>query len=233
MQQIMQQRLTNSFCIDGEGVIEKNIAAGVSELNLLTRDPLSVAEKYKQHGLAGKIVVYADQINKRMLKKLTKQGFDLAIYIDLLLFNERELEKLSLTGLPVFIPLYDDLTRTGQIDSQFGMSPAKLIEEMGFLDRDCTIVGGAYADKDDLELLGSYDAKVAVCPISQSMAGSTFSNIVLMQKHGLKIGLGSGANPEIDLKKESEYLYLTTLSLLENPQAITLEEIQKLTGENT
>lgn len=233
MQQIMLQKLTNSFCIDGEGVVEKNIAVGVSELNLLTHDPFAAAEKYKKFNLTGKIIIYADDYKKNVTKKLTKQGFDLAIYIDLLSFNERELEKLSLTCLPVFIPLYDDLTRTGQIDSQFGMSPAKLIEEMGFLDRDCTIVGGTYADKDDLELLGSYGAKIAVCPVWQSQKGAALTNIVLMQKYGLKIGLGNGGNPEIDLAKESEYLYLTTLSLLENPQAITLEEIQKLTGENT
>lgn len=232
MQQIMLQKLTNSFCIDGDGVIEKNVAAGVARLNLLTSDPFAAAEKYKQHGLSGKIIVRAEQLDKRALKKLTKQGIDLAIYIDLLLFDEKQLEKFSLTGLPVFIPLFDDLTKTGQIDSNFGISPAKLIEEMGFLDRDCTIVGGAYADKDDLEILGSYGAKIAVCPISQSQSGATFSNVVLMRKAGLNIGIGSGANSEIDLAKECEYLYLTTLSLLENPQAIQREEIQKLTGEN-
>lgn len=233
MQQIMQQKLTNSFCIDGDGVIEKNVAAGVRRLNLLTRDPIAAAEKYKKFNLTGKIIIYADDYKKSLAKKLEKQGLDLAIYIDLLLFNERQLEKFSGFGVPVFIPLYDDLVATGQIDSDFGMSPAKLIEEMGFLDRDCTIVGGAYADKDDLELLGSYGAKIAVCPIWQSKKGATFTNILLIQKYGLKIGLGSGANSEINLAKEVEYLYLTTLSLLENPQAIALEEIQKLTGENT
>lgn len=232
MQQKMQQRLTNSFCIDGKDVIERNIAAGVVRLNLLTEDPLAAAEKYKNYGLSGKIIVRADLLDKRTLKKLIKQGIDLAIYIDLLSFDERQLEKFSLTGLPVFIPLFDDLTKTGQIDSNFGTSPAKLVEDMGFLDRDCTIISGAYADKDDLELLGSYGAKIVVCPISQSKLGATFSNVVLMHKSGLKVGIGSGKNDEINLAKECEYLYLTTLSLLENPQAITLEEIQNMTGEN-
>lgn len=232
MQQNMQQKLTNSFCVDGSGVIEQNVAAGVGRLNLLTRDPLAAAEKYKKFNLTGKIIIHADDYKKSLAKKLEKQGFDLAIYIDLLKYSDRQLEKFSLTGLPVFIPLYDDLVETGQIDSEFGMSPAKLVEEMGFLDRDCTLIGGTYADKDDLELLGSYGAKIAVCPIWQSQSGKALTNVVLMKKYGLKIGLGSGENAEIDLKSEGEYLYLTTLSLLEDPQAIERAEIQKLTGEN-
>ena len=49
---------------------------------------------------------------------------------------------------------------------------------------------------------------------------------------GLKVQLGSGGNAEINMTGEANYLYLTTLSLLENPQAVSREEIQRMTGEN-
>lgn len=232
MQQNMLQNFTNSFCIDGEGVIEKNVAVGVKTLNLLTSNPLLAAKKYQQFSLAGKIIVKPDEIKFSTIKKLQKQGIDLALYIDLSCYDEKQLEKFSALNMPVFIPLFDNLKKTGEIASQYGISPAKLIEDMGFLDRDCTIVGGEYADKDDLEILGSYGAKMAVCPIFQSQQGETFSNVVLMQKMGLKVQLGSGGNAEINMTGEANYLYLTTLSLLENPQAVSREEIQRMTGEN-
>ena len=136
MQQNMLQNFTNSFCIDGEGVIEKNVAAGVKTLNLLTSNPLLAAKKYQQHSLAGKIIIKPDEIKFSTIKKLQKQGIDLALYIDLSCYDEKQLEKFSALNMPVFIPLFDNLKKTGEIASQYGISPAKLIEDMGFLDRD-------------------------------------------------------------------------------------------------
>ncbi len=218
----MQQRYVNAFCIDHEGVIEENVRAGVKVLNILTSSPKKINDQMKAAGLDGVIVLRPDDINKNL-----KLDFPIAMYVDILECDEKRLEELSMHALPCVIPLFENLQRTGEISAAYDTSPAKLIEDMGFLDRDCTILGGSYADKDDLDILGSYGAKMVLCPRMFARAGSILPNIKLMAKHGLKLQMGSG-DESVDFEKEIDFLHLTTLALLENPKAVTKEEIKKI-----
>ncbi len=225
----MQQNKTNAFCCDGDGVIEKNFQNGVKYLRLKTSCPKKAEEKMKKFGMEGKLVLsFADW--KRFSKDLS---FETEVFVDLNQMDAKTLEEISLSKANIVLPLFDNLVRTGEINSNYGISPAKLAEDMGFLDRHATIIGGAYADKDDLEILGLYGTKVVICPRANAKKGNLMPNIVLMQKHGLVVSVGSDDYDEIDLNRECEMLYLSTLSMLENPNIVSFEKIKKyITGEN-
>ncbi len=219
----MLKKYVNGFCLDGEGVIEKNAELGVREINLFTSQPLQAESKMKKSALKGSIIV-----SWELYKQFKgKTQIPLRVYVDLYNEEEKVLDEISLANVPVAIPLFDNLTRTGLINAKYELSPAKFIEQMGFLDRDCLIIGGMYADKDDLSLMGQYGAKIVVCPRAYSRKGSTFANIVLMQKQGLKVLLGT-YDEEVNFEKEKEYLHLTTLSLLEDDNAVTDADIERI-----
>ena len=220
----------NQFCLDSPDVIQKNIASQVKYLQILSHQPQLTALKMQEAGLSGRVILYPEDMHLA-----DKLGMETAIYVDILSLEEDELDKISLSGLPVVIPLFDSLQKTGEISAKFDTSPARLIENLGFLDRDCTIINPVYADKDDLEILGSYSAKVVLTPIASSLSGATFANLPLMRKQGLEVSLGTGDSQVIDMYGEIAYLYMTTLSLLENNKVVTIEEIASLAqikGEN-
>lgn len=229
----MQQLYVNGFCELNGQAVQKNLDVGVKYLQIFSHNPLQTIQDMKNANISGRVVIDSTQaLNQKNLKSILEQKFPIAVYVDILQLDEGDIEKISFLNLPVVIPLFEDLYRTGQISSKYDVSPAKFIEDMGFLDRDCTILGGVYADKDDLQILGDYGAKIVVCPISLAKHGATFANIPLMQKYGLKILLGSGDEENIDFEKEVEFLYLTQLALLQNPNAVHKKQIIKLaTGE--
>lgn len=230
----MQRMFINAFCEDLPGVIEKNVAAGVKYLQILTARPQEVASLMREQGLDGRVVVSPEKVLDGGCEKLKNLDYPFAVYVDILECDEKTVEAVSMLNLPVVIPLFENLQRTGEISAMFDTSPAKLIEELGFLDRDCTIVGGMYADKDDLEILGNYNAKMVLCPRAFARRGGTFANLLLMKKQGLDLQMGTLDNAEIDFTKEIEFLHLTTLALLENESAIDKKEIEKIaTGERT
>ena len=227
----MQQKYINGYC-DLEDGVQQNLDAGVKYLQIFSHNPLQTVQQMKNANLKGRVIIDSSlALNKKQLDKILSQNFPIAVYVDILQLEEADLEKISFLNLPVVIPLFEDLNRTGQISSKYDCSPAKFIEDMGFLDRDCTILGGVYADKDDLQILGDYGAKVVVCPISLAKSGATFANIPPMQKYGLKVLLGSGSE-KVDFEKQIEFLYLTQLALLQNPHAVEKNQIINLaTGE--
>lgn len=229
----MQQKYINAFCNIQSHAVEKNIDGKVKFLQAFSLDPLQTISQLRKANMSGRVLIdAASALNQNLLKQILNQNFPIAVYVDILKLEESDLEKISFLNLPVVIPLFEDLIRTGQISSKYDCSPAKFIEDMGFLDRDCTILGGVYADKDDLQILGDYGAKIVVCPISLAKSGSTFANIPLMQKYGIKVMLGSGSEEEIDFEKQIEFLYLTQLALLQNPKAVSKNQIISLaTGE--
>ncbi len=210
----------------------RSVAAGAKYLQILTSRPETICRQMQCQGLDGRIIVRPELVLGGKIKKLKNLPFPLAVYVDILECDEKVLEEVSMLGIAVVIPLFENLQRTGEISAMFDTSPAKLIEQLGFLDRDCTIVGGMYADKDDLEILGSYNAKMVLCPRAFARRGGTFANIVLMKKQGLNLQMGT-LDGEIDFEKEIEFLHLTTLALLENESAVKKNEIEKIaTGEN-
>lgn len=226
----MQQNFYNAFCVvKDEQDFVKNVSNGVEKLDCLCEDPFFAVQMMKKYNLNGKIIVPMKfALDNAKLLKLKNSGFEISIFIDLL-EDENILNAIAMTQIPTTLLLYENLNRTGEISQKYGgVMPAQVLEKFGFLDRECTIVGAMYADKDDLTILGDYDAKVVLCPRSFASKGGTFANLKLLQKYDLKLFLGTFDFNEIDFEKEKEFLKLTNCALHESKDAISDEFLNKI-----
>ncbi len=193
-------------------------------------DVFFAVEMLKKYSLQGSLILPSRfALDQRKLEKFKRSGFKFSVFVDLL-DDDEALNRVSLLKLPTTTLLYENLTRTGQISQKFGgKMPAQVLEDLGFLDRECQIVGGMYADKDDLQILGENNVEITVCPRAFAEKGATFVNLKLLAKYPVKLSLGTYDFPEIDMDKELEFLRLTSCALFEDPFAVTLKEVKKLT----
>ena len=231
----MQPKFYNKFFVAKDECDFKNAAqAGVGRLNCLCKDPEFAAKMMKKYALGGKLILPSDlALDQENMKKFKNLGFELSIFVDLL-DDDLTLSKIGFLKLPVTVLLYENLTRTGQISQKFaGKMPAQVLEDLGFLDRECSIVGGVYAEKDDLQILGDYGAEIVICPRAFAAKGATFANLKLLQKYPVKLGIGTFDYPEVDFDRELEFLRLTNCALFEDAFAVSKEELEKISqGEN-
>lgn len=114
--------------------------------------------------------------------------------------SEKELDDLnkSATKRKLFMKVGQDLEQLGAIDKFYHKTLSEVLEEFGFLDRDCVLVGGNCLEKDELRLLKSYDTKVVLVPNEDARLGRRATNLVTLQNLGFEISLGSGEIAEID-----------------------------------
>ena len=115
----------------------------------------------------------------------------------------------------------------GQIDKLYGMSPARFLEEEGFLDRECLILGGNYLDKDDLNILSQYDARVVVTPRSDMLLGRGFINLSPLKSQGLALGFATDIHPYTDMLAEVYLAAGQTANLMHDAKAVQFEELLK------
>ncbi len=231
----MQQNFYNSFCITKtENDFAKNAAAGVKRLDCLCENAEFSAAMFKKYGFLGRLILPAKvALNQKSLLAAQELGYPISILVDLL-DDEQTINRVAMLGLPTTVILYENLTRTGEISQKYGgKMPAEVLEDLGFLDRECTIVGGMYADKEDLQILGDYSARIVMCPRAFAEKGGTFANLKLLKKYDIKLSLGTFDFEEIDFLKEIEFLRLTNCALHEDCRAVDEKDLLKLAqGEN-
>ncbi len=180
----------------------KNLFAGVRELNLGCKYANNAIYMLDKYGLSGNAVVQ-ETID---LPEIT----DRVIFhvVDVLAYSENELQdialKLGRSKVPVMITYGRSLNEMGSIDKEYGQSPATFLESLGFLDRECFILGGNYLDKDDLMLLASYDAKIIVSPRSDMLVARGFINLSPLVSQNIEILFASDEYPEVDMISEVE-----------------------------
>ena len=226
----MQSNFINNFFLaKDEKDFLKISKSEFDQVNCFCDDVFFAIEMMKKYALQGTLILPSRfALDKQKFEKFKHSGFKFSVFVDLL-DDDDILNRVSLLKLPTTTLLYENLTRTGQISQKFGgKMPAQVLEDLGFLDRECRIVGGMYADKDDLQILGDYDTEIVVCPRAFAQKGSTFVNLKLLSKYSIKLSLGTYDFQEVNLEKEIEFLKLTNCALFEDPFAVTNENIQKL-----
>ena len=101
------------------------------------------------------------------------------------------------------------------------------MEEFGFLDRECYILGGNYLDKDDFSLLSSYGAKVILTPKSDSLCGREFVNLLTLENADIDYFFGSDIYPIVNIFHEALLAYEGTANLLVNNFTLDLKRLEK------
>lgn len=178
----------------------KNLLAGVNEVNLSCQHPENALSALKRYDMKGQAVTDA--------KLALKNGYKNAILHikNVLDLSENELAEISMYSgqnkLSVLITYGQSLYEMGTIDKTYNLSPARFLEELGFLDRNCIVKGGNYLDKDDLEILSSYDVKLALTPQSDAMLGRGAVNLSPILAQNIEFNFASETFPFVNMLAE-------------------------------
>ncbi len=128
--------------------------------------------------------------------------------LDLLL--RLSIEEFRLPIIKTAYSLYD----CGAVDKAFGRSAVKVLDDFGFFDRPCMIVGASEVDKDDLEILANSDVKICLC-VNECLYGCLgLANVVNFKNYGLFVMLGIGDFLQGDMFAEMRNLLLFSRNLL-------------------
>lgn len=216
---VLSQDQERALC---EYAVVKNKLAGVGKLNLSCSCPDLALNALKKYDMQGCAVV--DDFEK------CKEGCIFHIK-DVLALSESQLQEYSMElGLkkkPCMITFGRSLYDMGQIDKTYNMSPVTFLEDMGFLDRECFILGGNFLDKDDLSLLSQYDATLILSPRSDMLAGRGFVNLAPLKSQNLTLGFASDIHPKVDMLGEGNLAVGQTANLMYDVNIVSLNEIGK------
>lgn len=110
-------------------------------------------------------------------------------------------------GVPLVIHLSETLHEVDQIREEHGKSPVEYLAEQGFLDERLIAAHCVYLSQNDLDLLRSFDVKIAHNPVSNMKLASGIAPVPSMIAHGLTVGLGTdgcASNNNLDMFREMD-----------------------------
>lgn len=84
------------------------------------------------------------------------------------------------------------LDETGLIDVKFHLSPVQYLHKLGLLEK-CTVVGGVYLDREDVDLMAQCGTSLILCPTCSMGYGFGIPHFKAYCKK-LKVYFGSGDN---------------------------------------
>lgn len=205
-----------------------NKIAGVAEVNLKVPRVRKGIEALEKYGLQGYEILDANYANG--LKSSDLLGGRLMLEIsNLQEHNAGSLAEISdfcgLTHIPILIHFGRDLESVGKIVNKFSLSPASLLEEYGFLDRQCYLYGMNYIDKDDQILLTNYNPTLILAPKSDAYQGKGGINLYNLIYNRLKFVFSSGNCYNIDMLKEGLLALLNTNNLMNDASLVEKTEI--------
>ncbi len=208
--------------------IVKNKIAGVGELYLKVPIASIGREALEMFEMGGKVIISAKQ--KEDLTTNDFVGDRVILYIeDLLDYKEGALSDiadfLGRTDMPVIINLGRTLEEVGKLVNRYGKSPVEVLEDFGYLDRECYVYGLNFIDKDDQKLLSSYNANIIFSPRSDGEEGRGAINLYNFIYNRLKFVFSSGKCYNIDMLAEGKLARINTNNLMYEKGLIKDEEL--------
>ena len=119
----------------------------------------------------------------------------------------------------------ENLEDVGEIDKQYGMSPIALLESYGFLDFKNLLIDCVCVDKEDVNILTSYDTTICTCPTKNLKNGSGIAPVYSFIKNKLNVVIGGVTNSifqEVDLCKNLQSGYLNEENILKNKDVLNM-----------
>ena len=124
------------------------------------------------------------------------------------------------------------LDEIGLIDVKYHLSPVQLLHKLGLLEK-CTVVGGVYLDRDDIDLMSQCGTPLVLCPTSSMGYGYGIPHFCAYENK-LNVKLGSGDNRfncNGDMIAEARALVLGVNSEMRG-QVLSAEKAIALVGGN-
>ncbi|MBO5394533.1 MAG: hypothetical protein J6A28_01340 [Clostridia bacterium] len=225
-QQLAQQLTREEVEIICQYAAIKNKLAGVGELNLKVPCVKAGVKALDRYGIKGNEILNANYVNSLSAKDLVGGRLMLEVE-DLNMYNPAALTDIcdfcATTDTPLVIHFGRSLESVGVSVNKFGVSPATLLEEYGFLDRECYLYGMNYIDKDDQILLANYNPMLILSPKSDGEEGKGEINLYNLIYNRLKFCFSSGKCYNIDMFKEAYVALINTNNLMKRADLVDTE----------
>lgn len=227
-QEITKKLTKEEVCLLCDYVVLKNKLAGVGELNLKVPFVKSGLASLDKYGLKGKEILSCDYVNGLEMKDLVGDRLMLDLE-DLNAYSPAFLSDIcdfcATTDTPIIVHFGRTLESVGISVNKFGLSPASLLEDYGFLDRDCYLYGMNYIDKDDQILLANYNPTLILSPRSDAEEGKGEINLYNLVYNRLKFCFSSGKCYNIDMFGEANLAKLNTNNLMKKAGLLKSETL--------
>lgn len=211
-----------------EYAVLKNKIAGVGELFLKVPKAGVSRDFFDKYQIVGKEILSARLMEGLVAKDIV--GGRLILEVESLLeYSEGYLSKIvdlaASTDTPVLIKMGQSLKEVGKIVSKFGCSPAELLEDYGFLDRECYIYGFNFIDKEDQKLLTKYNPTLILSPRCDAESGRGAINLYNLIFNDLKFVFSSGKCYNIDMLAECKLASYNTSNLMYESGLVSVERL--------
>lgn len=109
----------------------------------------------------------------------------------------RVLEALP-ASVPLHIHLSEQVRENSEIEAAYGMTPTRLLADLGALSPRLSAVHATHLTDDDIGLLGSSGATVVMCPTTEADLGDGIGPARRLLSAGAGLAVGSDQNAVID-----------------------------------
>lgn len=200
-----------------ETTVLKNKRNGVKELYIKVPYVNMGVKFLDKHQIRGKEILSARHLTALTAGEIVggRIGFDVENLLD---YAEGFLSEVSdLTGrldIPIFISFGRDIEEVGKLVNRYKQSPAEILENFGFLDRECYLYGLNYIDKDDLKLIRTYNPTIIFMPKNDGEEGRGQINLYNFVYNEIKFCFSTGRCYNIDMLGELKLAVINTSNLM-------------------
>lgn len=111
-------------------------------------------------------------------------------------------------GVPVHVHLSEQPAENEACLALHGRTPARLLADAGFWDRDTTAVHATHLTSEDIALLGGSGSTVCMCPTTERDLADGIGPAPQLRRAGSRLALGSDSHAVIDLLEEARAMEL-------------------------
>ncbi len=128
-----------------------------------------------------------------------------AVYTSCREYMQAAAEYISRQNHRVHVHVSETLKENVDCMAQYGVSPTRLLYDLGYFRTDTLIAHGVHLSDDDLELLGQLPVSVTHCPSSNLKLASGIARITEYQRRGINVAVGTdGASSNNNLNMLEE-----------------------------
>lgn len=140
-------------------------------------------------------------------------------------------EEADRLGVGIHIHLAELLDMTKFVKNEYGTSPVRLLDSLGFLKKDVLAAHCIHISDEELAILAKRDVKVAYNPISNMKIAAGIARVYELSKSGVVVGIGTdsaASNNSLDMFQSMKTGALLQKIHYMNPEALPVCQILRM-----
>ena len=196
---------------DSVSCYNKMLSTGTTCVVDISSDPIITAKAMLKSGIRG--VVGLEYTNKDIVTKNIEELLKLETILPMIFvkniydMTEQDfadcLEICKTYNLVFSACVSQTLYEVGECVNEYNMTPVELLESYGMFDIPCVLIGATHIDKEEMQILNSYNVSVVNTATFDLMMGYGIAPICAFIKRDINVCIGSGSvNVLFDMFKE-------------------------------